>query len=353
MKYCSVSKCYELNTFQRMNFDPILHDFNVQLLSESPAQRLYGKAETLFFHFILVGKNNGVGYQTLTQHFFPRLGFSLSMLARLESHKNPVAAFTKKDLFPEYVEGFKPAGVETENGPEFFLDFGNGPLSLGLKRRNSVTSAILNDGIWYKKFAATGEAASAKAFIDAHSGPKGVKSSDDLLKMAEKLHVLPDLEYELSKGLSRGKRKQEGFLELVFNTTKDKTDISESLLNYWMTPLVQAGEKQACNCGNDYCFFNIVKPLQQKYFLLNYNDPNAVKAYWKKLSSAQKAILLFMDDVVDLSPMVAQSIFEEDFNIGYLSELLCQGHQPDSPYELLMRKFIALVDYFWGRQFAS
>jgi hypothetical protein len=70
-----------------MNFDPISQDFNVQLLCENPEQSLYGKAETLFFHFILVGKNNGVGYQILMQHFFPSLGFSLVMPANYQSLK--------------------------------------------------------------------------------------------------------------------------------------------------------------------------------------------------------------------------------------------------------------------------
>ena len=37
-------------------FDPILHDFDVDILSETPQQRLYGKAGNLFFHFILVEK---------------------------------------------------------------------------------------------------------------------------------------------------------------------------------------------------------------------------------------------------------------------------------------------------------
>ena len=42
----------------------------------------------------------------------------------------------------------------------------------------------------------------------------------------------------------------------------------------------------------------------------------------------------------------------QDFDIDYLSELLCPG-QPDSPDELQVRKFIALVDYFWGQQCVS
>jgi len=332
-----------------MNFDPILHDFNVQLLCENPGQCLYGKAETLYFHFILVRKSDGREYQTMSQYFFPRLGFSLAMLARLESPKNPVAGFAKKDLFPEYLQGYYPKGQETENGPEFFLDFGNGPLSLGLKSRNSVTSAILNDGTWFKKFAATRESVSARAFIDAHSRPKGVESSENLLKMANKLHVLPDLEYELSKGVRRGNRKQEGFLDLVLNAKLAKSAIPEGLLKYWMSPLSTFGQQTSCECGNAYCFFEIAKKMQLKYFPDTYDNPEAVKAFWKKLSPAPKAILMFMNDVVGLTPLVAQDIFEETFDIGYLSELLCLGHQPDSPYELQVRKFNALADYFWKK----
>jgi hypothetical protein len=337
-----------------MEFDPILHDFNVDILSETQGQNLYGKAGDLFFHFILVRKNNRRGYQTLTQFFFPRLGFSLAMLARLESPKNPVAGFSKKDLFPEYLQDYYPAGQETKNGPEFFLDFGGGPLSLGKKEPDTVTSAILDDGIWFKNFAATREAVSAKAFLDAKPKPKGIKSREDLLQKAGQLHVLPDLEYELSvggpsNGLSKGKRKQKGLLDLLIFALTAKADISEELLHIWIVPLSIFGKQTTCGCSDTYCFFEIGKKIQLRYFPDTYDNPEVVKAFWENLSPEQKAILLFMEDVVGLSPLVAQDIFEEDFNIGYLSELLCQGHQPDSPYELQVRKYIAIANYLWKK----
>lgn len=331
-----------------MAFDPILHDFDVDILSETPQQRLYGKAGNLFFHFILVGKNSGRGYQTMTQFFFPRPGFSLSVLAHYQSPKNPVAGFTNQELFPEYMRGYNPVGQDTENGPEFYLDFGSGPLSLGKNASDTVISAILDDGAWFKKFEATQGAASAKAFLDAKPKPKGIKSREDLLQMAEQLHVLTDLEYELSCGLIKGKRKPKGLLDLLSNAIAAKPDIPEGLLNYWMSPLRTFGEQTSCDCGNTYCFFEIAKKMQLKYFPDTYDKPEAVKAFWNTLSPAQKAILMFMDEVVGLTPLVAQQIFEADFDIGYLSELLCPG-QPDSPDELQVRKFIALVDYFWRK----
>jgi hypothetical protein len=332
-----------------MEFDPILHDFDVDILSETQGQNLYGRAGNLFFHFILVRKNNGRGYQTMTQFFFPRLGFSLAMLARLESPKNPVAGFAKKDLFPEYLQGYNPKGQDTENGPEFFLDFGSGPLSLGKKDPDTVTSAILDDGNWFKKFAATNEAASAKAFLNSKPKPKGIKSREDLIQMAEQLYVLPDLEYELSCGLSKGKRKQHGLLNLLINAVAAKPDIPEAILDYWMSTLNTFGQQTSCECGNEYCFFEIAKKMQLKHFPDTYDNPEAVKAFWKKLSPAPKAILMFMNDVVGLTPLVAQDIFEETFDIGYLCELLCPG-QPDSPDELQVRKFIALANYFWKKR---
>jgi hypothetical protein len=166
--------------------------------------------------------------------------------------------------------------------------------------------------------------------------------------MAEKLHVLPDLEFELSRGVRRGRRQNEGILELVDNAISAKPQISEGLLNYWMSPLRTFGQQTSCDCGSDYCFFIIAKKMQLKYFPDTYDNPEAVKAFWKKLTSAQKAILMFMDYVVGLTPLVAQEIFEEDFDIGFMSELLCLG-QPDSPDDLQVRKFIALVDYFWKK----
>jgi hypothetical protein len=59
---------------------------------------------------------------------------------------------------------------------------------------------------------------------------------------------------------------------------------------------------------------------------------------------------MFMNDVVGLTPLVAQDIFEEDFDIGYLSELLSQGNQPDDAWDLQVRKFVSLADYLWKKR---
>jgi hypothetical protein len=286
----------------------------------------------------------------MTQYFFPRLGFSLDFLARWASPQNPLEDVSKKELFPEYLNDYSPMVQVTDRGPEFFLDFGNGPIFLGLKSRNSVSSAILNDGKWYKKYLAGGEAVSTKKFLDPLKNKKGVPSSADLLAMAAKLHILPDLEFELSRGVKQGRRKNEGLLELVDHALKAKAQISDGLLDFWLLPLSRYGEQASCDCGSDYCFFDIVKKMQLKYFPDTYDKPEAVKDFWKKLSPAQKAILIFMHEAVGVTPLVAQAMFEENCDMAYLSELICQGNQPDSPHVLQVRRYMALVDYFWRRQ---
>jgi len=147
-----------------------------------------------------------------------------------------------------------------------------------------------------------------------------------------------------------------GLTDIYKILLNENLDNTEGLKFYLLQNFEYIYNTDSCNCGNEGCFFEILKENQLYFFSNNYLDNegeiNSDKVeddfdrIWSTLSKREKASLLFLYNEFQNSTLLNLAFVKPKFNLMNYQFLMCNPYQPESEDEQFISEVSTLSNFF-------
>lgn len=335
----------------------ISYDFGVEKLSEAKNWKLFGKAQTAFYHLILVTQQEDLKGWLLRQFHYPRLGLASAYSESAKEHlPESKKSHCPEALCPDFTFVFRPVADSSKTPPVFYANFGLYLMPLQNPENMEFNQAIRADWEWLRNY---NENPNRTSFAEAYQNnlpvSRRVKPLQGFMQKAAELNLLPELEYEfeLEHTKPQVRKKEMGFYDLAYTLYKAPKQVPQKVLDYWLYQMEDLGDKSTCDCGNRNCTFEVLKPLQLRWFQNTYRDAEAVKAFWENLDELRKGAILFLWKHNRVLPLATLSLFEPKTSNESFCDRQSYCFQPDSEQEQSLRRNTALVFYLIRKNLVS
>ncbi len=116
-------------------------------------------------------------------------------------------------------------------------------------------------------------------------------------------------------------------------------------------------ENDSCNCGDEACFF----PILKRTFLLNFKSKEpfvangiyrqeemkqAFNAYWAGLSFNHRAVLLHLNSHFTNQILLNMYMLDPEFELKEFERVMCRPYRPGSKEDVLVRTISAQACYY-------
>lgn len=320
-----------------------MFDFGVDLIHESQNQRLYFKVDKAFLKFVLIQfKNPNDNFTQLSQFYILRYEIVRCMDDFIKSKKENNAFILTTGVNVEFRN--KDAVIEIFLKPE----------SSANKIRISS-----NQEEFYK------------AINNDLSVVQSIRSdsSNDLAKEVSKILRFNKDDSQIQNSLTEIDLEILQFEKKIITPKNTKDCLTsiyrfmfkhDSFDNHWLRDnLMENFEfvytNDSCTCGEESCFFPILKENQEYFFKKDYHNKNRVDnklvfndfdGIWGNLKLKQKAALGFLYSEFYNSTLLNLAFIKPDFNLNRYLTLMCYPYQPDSKDENWVRTVSTLAHCF-------
>lgn len=320
----------------------IMFDFGVDLIHESQNQRLYFKVDKAFLKFVLIQfKDPSDNFTQLSQFYILRYEIVKRMDDFIKSNKEQKVFILTTGVHVEFLK--KDAVIEISLKPE-----SANTIRIS-SNQEEFYKAINND---------------LAVFQSIRSD-----SSDDLIKEVSRIlrfnkddlqiqNSLTDIDLEIlqfEKKILASRTKNDCLTSIYrFMLKLDSFD------NHWLRDnLIENFEfvytNDTCTCGEESCFFPILKGNQNFFFKKDYHHENKVDkklvfndfdSIWENAKLKQKATLGFLYSEFQNSTLLNLAFIKPDFDLNRYLFLMCYPYQPDSKDENWVRTVSTLAHCF-------
>lgn len=336
-----------------LGFDPIPDDFNAELVFNTNGVRAYVSVFPTYYHFI-VGVVNKTGGLNMSQHFFPRMPFMLALMGHWKSTDNPLSDVPPNRLYPGYLDEYNPEISGNATALSLHLEFNAGRIHFN-QLSDTLTRTMLADAHWYRQFLDNEEAVpSLLHYLRRNKKVFSASQIEPILEVATHTGLLGELEFEAQfrvKGRrNRNHIPQSGLVHLLALSLDPKP--FDDFMYAWNQTLSYCYATDHCACGSDYCFFPLVKPMQQQYFPREASQEADIQAYWEQLNPMRRAVLIGLFDWLGVTPVVSMGMFEPDWSNQYLTEAHSEanGLQPDDETKMEIGRVISMASTWLYQQ---
>ena len=323
--------------------DFIKSDFECEHLETIDSYSLFIKINPITIHFLVYNEE----YKYLMQTRIHKLEF-ISMLSDYKLLQNELST-----LLPSIIEKHPDIEISQEKPNESTLKVHGYSFPFDIKSDlHSRINQLLSDDI--KKYKSIVELDTKEIF---HSGEVNNEATD---KSAPKMNLV---NVELTD-LKRVKL-YESKLIAGDNTILNKfIDSNDKQLSYtyndpfgdFLNTFTLALVNKNCDCGDNNCFFPILKTAVDKYFtqknLVVNNEINedaliqAINLAFDSLTNYQQSAFLTVNQFLQNTPLIAFYFVSKGADITELTRLLTVPYQPDSEDEQEIREILYTTDFY-------
>jgi len=318
--------------------DIIKIDFNVEVISEQEEQSLFFNVDNLFYTLVWLDERDS--FNRIEQIHLLRYELSNNLKSHIDSNTSDNTFVLASGEEVSFVGGQEQVEIEikTHFSDTVFHISSNTELIENLQK-DLVTLELAREGL------------SSTTKDEILSGLIGCLPNQEVRNEV----VSEDLQIILfEKALSKSGpcyALSDIYKILLSQDFSDTERLNSSLMEGF--DLVY--DTDCCDCGNEGCFFEILKENQLYFFHKSYRDKEGefdsdkVKRdfdlLWNALSTRKKASLRFLYNEFYNTTLLNLSFVKPNFNLTRYQFLMCYPYQPDSEEEKMVRKVSTLANF--------
>jgi hypothetical protein len=330
-----------LNKLLLMDFikKRIKFDFGAELLCELRDEALFFKTDKLFYKFVLFSKANSSN--TISQFYLLRYELVELLKRHLDSN-------TDEHFYTlSSGEKVKLSGPEEQLEILLLTNFSDSTFNIvsDIRLKNNLISDlnILNSNK---------EQSTPKAKEKLFKKLLGKNSTIEMIPSELSEREYEVLNFESALSLDKSKHSLTAIYKMIFRENLSDTSM---LKFYLMANFEYVYNRERCDCGDDGCFFDLLKQNQLYFFKNNYNNEmgevdsvkveNDFDEIWSSLSMREKVAMNFLYHRFGNATLLNLGFLRPTFDMFNYQYLMCFPYQPDSEDEQMVREVSTLANY--------
>ena len=233
-------------------------------------------------------------------------------MRNFESSVNPLKVLSSVPASLPYLKAYKVWVLGKGRFPEVRMHFGKTKAVFD-GRAEELIKAMQTDAEWYVHFITSGEETPyLHAYWEQYHEAHNLPVYERIVEGAQGLGVLAALEYEARYPIVEDAVvvPETRWVDLVSCVIKSNEALSTPMMESWRKNLNRCISQNQCDCGGQYCFFDLVKPVQQQYFAASLPLDSSIELYWGELKPYARGVLYFLFHAFSLSPLVSIALLE-------------------------------------------
>lgn len=327
-------------------------DFDVERLVQDSNLDVFGGTKNAFHHLVFYRKKNG--YNEVNQFFVHRFEIANRLMHLLDNGGKSKFKLIGTDIEICLESDFnKNDGLNGTKESEFLMFISCDGIELCFPLKGTFGNGMIQDSkILAKLHKESGTKSfrkkAVKFILGEFDEEKGYSfSNEDLIIAVFELNISKNRKYwapaaEIRKILA---------IQEV-DTLQPPSHMVENLLS----TLPALVHKSTCDCGNDACFFDLLKTAYDQFFteedILTNGEVDETKVenefskVWINLSSKQRIALTFLDEEFGNTPLLNLYLCTPGCSIEEYLFKMTYPYQPDSEDDIFVRS-TAFLAFWW------